>query len=206
MKGVIAAMLLVGLSQGGSHRVSASTPLDVGWLPGLGLVTVSTEGGGRFAVALESEGKSRKQVFELDSLPAGANVTTAKISSGRFVGTGVVITLAIEQGPSTAYYYLASSNTPTGDRPLKSSELNDVTRSWWISKPIFTSTGKPYRILDTHVNGDSIEITFRRGLPNLIKPDGQVDEKVYFDNCGVGETLQPGRAVLFEDATFGATR
>jgi hypothetical protein len=206
MKSVIAAALLLGLGQVGSHRVAASTPLDECWLPGLGHVSVTAEGGARFAVSVESDGKSREQAFELDSLPASATVTAAKISTGRFVGTGGVIALAIGQGSSTAYYYLASSKLPARETPLKSSELNDVTQSWWISKPIFKSTGRPYRIVDTHVEGDSIEITFRRGWPNLTMPDGQVDEKVYFDNCGVGETLQPGRAVLFEDAMFRASR
>lgn len=205
MKSLIVAALFLSFVRSGANPERAIDPLDVCCIPKLGRVSVSTEGGARFTVAVESNGQSREQAFELDALPASANVTAAKIASGRFVGTGVVIALAIEQGPSTAYYYLASLKMPVGETPLKTSELNDVTQSWWISKPIFTSTGKPYRIVDTHVDGDSIEITFRRGWPNLTKPDGQVDEKVYYDNCGVGETLQPGRAVLFEDATFRAT-
>jgi hypothetical protein len=205
MKSVFAALLVFGLAQAGASRERSIDPLDVCVIPKLGRISVSSVGGSRFSVAIEADGKSREQAFELDSLPANAKVIAAKISCGRFLETGVVIALAIDEGSSTAYYYLASSKMPARDTALKSRELVDVTRSWWLSKPVFTSTGDPYRLVETRVQGDAIEITFRRGWPKLTTPDGQVDEKVYFDNCGVGETLQPGRAVLFEDATFRTT-
>ena len=95
------------------------------------------------------------------------------------------------QAPSSA----ARTRAPAGEAP----ELGHS--GWFLSPPLFTSSGAPYRIVDVHCPGtDALEITFRRGWPNVSKEDIELDEKVFFDTCpgDFGAALAPGRAALVE--------
>ena len=193
MKSVIAAALLFGLAQGGSSRGPASVPLDVCWLPDLGRVSVTAADATHFSVLVESDGTTRKQSFEIDSLSASAKLLAAKIGSGPFYGKGMLIALSIQDGASTAYSYLISPTAPLNARPLRTSELSVGDSGWRLSKEIFRSTGEPYRIVDVHGFNDNFDITFRRGWGTGWGDDPRVtevkfDEKVLFNGCfgGIG--------------------
>jgi hypothetical protein len=170
--------------------------LDVRWLPELGLVTLRAEEA-RLDLSIEKDGTSRSQSFQLE-----APIREAR--SGPWMSRGMVIAVSTEGAETTTYRYFLSSKVQTGDPTLGSLDFAREQPAWFLSKPIFTSTGERYRIVavnDHRGPGDSLEITFRRGWMKSTEEMGKIDEKILFDSCGgawSGETLVEGKSVLFE--------
>ncbi len=200
MKIAIAVALFLGLVQSTPHSTEDPAPLDLDWLPGLGQVSVSAEGH-RLRVSVQADASQSVQEFDLDELPSTARINAVK--AGPWYGlAGIALVLAIEDGESTEYRLLLSREGRFDGDTLRSASLSTGTLGWFLSQPLFSSQGEPYRIVDVHNpgDGDALEITFRRGWPDLHSRDPRVDEKIFFDSCGGywPEPLQPGRAVLYE--------
>jgi hypothetical protein len=174
--------------------------LDVRWLPELGLVTLRAEDA-RLDLRIEKEGVEGTQSFQLE-----APIREAR--SGPWMGQGMVIAVSTEEGDTTTYRYFLSATAPTGNPTLGSVDFARDHPLWFLSKPIFTSTGERYRIVavNDHLGpGDPLEITFRRGWMKSAGEMGKVDEKILFDSCGGiwnGPTLVEGKAVLFETSNL----
>jgi hypothetical protein len=192
MRSVLIASLLVGLApfQAAAPSVARTpggTPLDVCWLPALGRVSVSATDATHFSVNVESEGTTRVQEFEIDSMSSNAKLLAAKIGCGPFHGKGILIALSIQDGASTAYEFLISPEVPLQTWTLFTSKLSAGDSGWRLSKEIFRSTGEPYRIVDAHGFSDNFDITFRRGWgagwPNPNVHEVKFDEKVLFWGC-----------------------
>ena len=202
---LLAATLVLGLAQirsdeGHEHAPAGADPLAEAQIGDLGRVSVSVPGERALSVKVERAGSVREQRFELDALPAGARVRAATLGAWQ---NGVAVGLAIEEGSSTTYRYLISDKAPARPLALTSAELVDRNEGWCMSKPLFASTGSPYRIVEVHCpGGDALEMTFRRGWPSLHAAEPELDEKVFFDNCpGAAEhPLGEGRAELYEVA------
>jgi len=116
-----------------------------------------------------------------------------------------VIALAVEKGGTTSYPYVLSALAKAGDWIPEASlpHFLDPGRHWFLTNPLFTSTGTPFRIVSVndHNNGsDSFEITFRRGWMKRIEDAAKIEEKILFDSCGgyIADPLQHGMAVLYE--------
>ncbi len=187
-------MILIAALLALSARTEAP-PLDVKWLPELGLVTLRADAA-RLDLSIEKNGVARTQSFQLD-----APIREAR--SGAWMGRGIVIALSTEVGETTSYRYLISGTAPTGFPTIGEVDFRSPSGFWFSSKPIFTSTGERYRIVavNDHLGpGDGLEITFRRGWMKSAAEREQVDEKILFDSCGISTAgpLQEGRAVLFE--------
>jgi hypothetical protein len=174
--------------------------LDVKWLPELGLVTLRAEAA-RLDLKIEKDGVERTQSFQLE-----APIREAR--SGPWMSQGIVIAVSSEADETTTYRYFLSSKVPTGRPTLGSVDFAMDHPLWFLSKPIFTSTGERYRIVavnDHRGAGDALEITFRRGWMKHSAEMGNIDEKILFDSCGgawSGETLVEGKAVLFESSNL----
>jgi hypothetical protein len=116
-----------------------SVVLDVRWLPELGLVTLRAEDA-RLDLRIEKDGVEGTQSFQLE-----APIREAR--SGPWGGQGMVIAVSTEEGDTTTYRYFLSSKAPTGNPTLGSVDFARYHPLWFLSKPIFTSTGERYRIV-----------------------------------------------------------
>ena len=182
---------LLGLLQAAPQSSPQPVPLDIEWLPSRGKVSASASGR-RLDLSIGEVGSNKLLSFNLDALPAGARVLAARV--GPWMGSaGIVVAIAVETGASTEYRIFLSRTLAADDG--------------FLSEPLFTSTGEPYRIVDAHNpgGGDALEITFRRGWPDLQGPETKVDEKVFFDPCG-GYWPQMGRTGLYEVAEVRRAR
>jgi hypothetical protein len=212
MKSVLAATVLVGLSQlggcGGSARASQASdvlPLDSSVVPNVGRVDISALDGRILVVEIDSGGASRTQRIELDSLSAGALIVGAK--AGPWLEHGLVIALAIQvDGPTTAYHYWAERDARTAPATVQSSHRDESGVG--LSKELFRATGGPYRIVEVNRprQGDVHEITFRRGFPKVNSGEADVDEKIFFDGCGGIGWPGFGSGKLYEATSFRPSR
>jgi hypothetical protein len=198
MKTVIALALLFALVPSDPPRAEGPVPLETTWLPGLGRASVSAEGR-RLELAIGEGASARAFSLPLDDLPADARIRSAK--AGPWMGeAGLAVVLAVESGPSTEYRFLLSGQVEGASARPSSESLRTGAQGWFLAKPLFASTGEAYRIVDVHNphGGDALEITFRRGWPDLRSPEPRLDEKVFFDSCGGywPEPLMAGRAEL----------
>jgi hypothetical protein len=140
----------------------APTVLDQRFLPDFGVVTISAEGS-RLDVRMEKDGSKAEQGFEI---PEGRIV---EARCGPWLGEQMVIALAVQQGETTSYPYVLSALGKTREWTQDASLLPhfvDPERHWFLTNPLFTSTGTPFRIVsvnDHNHGSDSFEITFRRG-------------------------------------------
>lgn len=183
--------VILGLLQSAPQSSPQPVPLDIEWLPSRGKVSASASGR-RLDLSIGEVGSSQLLSFNLDALPAGARVLAARV--GPWMGSaGIVVAIAVEAGASTEYRIFLSRTLAADDG--------------FLSEPLFTSAGEPYRIVDAHNpgGGDALEITFRRGWPDLAGREPKVDEKVFFDPCG-GYWPQMGRAGLYEVAEVRRAR
>ena len=192
---IVSAFLCLALAQ-----QPASTVLDRQYLPELGLATLSAEGP-RVNVRLEKDGTTKDFAFEVP----GGRVLEAR--SGPWLGGEMIVVLSVQEGQTTSYRYALSAFAHLKDRMFESSifeHFADPDRLWFLTNPLFTSTGEPFRIVavnDHHPQGDdSLEITFRRGWIKRIEDAAKIEEKILFDSCGgyIAEPLQLRLAVLLE--------
>lgn len=182
---------------------STAAPLDVRWLPELGLVTLTVEGS-RLQVQLEKDGAKTAHPFDVSGLSPEGRITEARC--GPWLGQEMVVVLAIQHGETTEYRYALSAFRVPGGVGLGLSGSNnfvDRDRLWFLANPLFTSTGDPFRIVsvnDHNQGSDSLEITFRRGWIRRQEEAAKIEEKILFDSCGgyVEEPLLNNRAVLLE--------
>ena len=222
----LALVSLVGMSlctliQVPPNARAAEAPADVCWSPGLGRIELRGTSERKLRLEIDGPtGKSQREL-ELASLPEGQRVIEAKVSG--FTQSGLVLALTIEEGNQRSYRFALTRELAPGPVAETASSKPAGVTSWWLSQPIFSDAGAPYRIIDVHnPGGDTLEITFRRGfvqlegskvLSNTVSttnypldrvPGGMppsvapLDELVFIDSCPLpGEVLQPGRAELW---------
>jgi hypothetical protein len=188
------ALLFLALAQ-----QAAPTVLDQRFLPQFGVVTISAEGS-RLDVRTEKDGSKTEHEF---ALPEGRIV---EARCGPWLGEQMVIALAVQTGETTSYPYVLSALGKARDwspEPALLPHFLDPERHWFLTSPVFTSTGTPFRIVSVndHNNGsDSFEITFRRGWMKRLEEAAKIEEKILFDSCGgyIAEPWRNGLAVLYE--------
>lgn len=200
---ISAVLLSLALSQQSVPPPSWCTVRDHQFLPNLGLVTISTEQH-RVDVRMEKDGEKRLESFEIPDLGPRDFVQEARCGAWR--QNQMVLALSIQQGETVSYRY-ALSDLGTADATRYGLTYKpgfvDANQHWFLSKPLFTSTGEMYRIVavNDHLGqGDGLEITFRRGWAESQANSAKVEEKVLLDSCGgyAVEPLQDGRAVLLD--------
>jgi hypothetical protein len=176
-------LLFLALLQTPSPKSSAPTILDQRYLPGLGHVTLSG-GGHRLRLEIGDGTSARSQEFEIDDLPENAKILSAAV--GSFVREGMVAALAIGEGETTSYHLLLSAHTTTSAETIRSAGFSAAAPEWSLTRAVFVSSGEPYRIAEIHdPGGDALEITFRRGWPQLDQAGGLVDEKILYSSHGL---------------------
>ena len=202
----LALVSLVGLSlcaliEAQKGFAVAEAPDDVCWAPGLGRVEVRRAGEAKLSLEIDGPTGATRRELDLATLPEGQRVIEARVSG--FMDSGLVLALAIEEGDQRSYRFaLTRELAPAVEAETAGSTTAGVT-SWWLSQPIFSDPGAPYRIVDVHnPGGDSLEITFRRGFFRLDRSRAaQLDELVFVDTCPSAiMVLQPGRAELLRVA------
>ena len=169
--------------------VSLAPPvmLDSRSVPGIGAVELATAGGPHLTLTIrDASGSTSTRTLDLEVLSPDAVVVEAHASS--FIATeGIVIGLAAQTGDTTSYHSLFIHKLADEPGNARTNEPTPVEgrAHWWLTKPIFTSTGDRYRIIDVHnPGGDSIEITFRRGFVEVRGTDApRIDEKLYVNIC-----------------------
>jgi hypothetical protein len=196
-----ALALIASFTQSDLTPAAALEPLDSRWIQGIGTVELSTTGGPRLTVKIrDAVGSTTVRHLELDVLDPKSVVVEAHAAS--FIANeGLVIGLAAQTGETTSYHSLLIhrlADEPGDVRTNRRDGPSDRAH-WWLTKPIFTSTGERYRIVDVHnPNGDGIEITFRRGYANPLDRNGNphVDEKIYVNVCPGGEDPKAAGSLL----------
>lgn len=181
-----ALVLAVSQSQGVPTSVHPPALLDSRWIDGIGTVELSTPGGPQLTVKISNAtGSTSTRVLDLDLANPGASVVEAR-SSSFIAKEGMAIGLAIQIGETTSYHSLLIhrlADVP-GNARVNVPGRPDAPIHWWLTKPIFTSTGDRYRIVDVHnPESDSVEITFRRGYVDTRRGDPRLDEKIYVNTC-----------------------
>jgi len=179
---ISAAILCLTLAQ-----KPAPTILGREFLPTLGLVTLSTEGS-RVDVRMDKDGAKREESFDISGLVPHGRITEARC--GSWLGEEIAIVLAIREGETTRYR-LALSVFGRQRVPdfggIDGSHYLDPSQLWFLTDPVFESTGEPFRIVavNDHTNAsDAFEITFRRGWLSRIEDSAKLEEKVLFNSCG----------------------
>ena len=177
------------------------TPDDVCWARGLGRVEVQRTGERKLCIEIDGTAGATRRELDLATLPEGQRVIEVRASG--YTDSGLVLALTIEEGEQRSYRFaLTRELAPALEAETAASTAASPT-SWWLSPPIFSDPGAPYRIVDVHnPGGDSLEITFRRGTVPLARSHGaRLDELVFVDTCpGSPQVLQPGRAELLRVA------
>ncbi|MBK7641873.1 MAG: hypothetical protein IPJ19_02310 [Planctomycetes bacterium] len=180
--------------------------LDKRWIQGLGTVALATPGGNKLTVELRGEaGFASTRTLELDLLDPAARVVEAH-SASFLSNEGLLVGLAAQSGPTTSYHALLIrriADQPADARTNAPVEQEGKVR-WVLTKPIFTSSGTPYRIIDVYnPGGDGVEITFRRGSAEPLGRDGRprVDERIYVNACAGGEDPMIFGSLLSVSAT-----
>ncbi len=188
--------------QGGAQ----DQPDDLCWAPGLGRVEIFRIGGRNLRLEIEGPAGATRRELELATLPADRQVIQARVAA--FMESGLVLALVVEEGDRRSYRF-ALTRELAPDRPteeVQSAPSAELT-TWWLSEPIFSDAGAPYRIVDLHnPGGDSLEITFRRGsIPLGRMQESSLDELVFVDSCPGPEAavLQPGRSNLLRLTSTG---
>jgi hypothetical protein len=188
-----ALALIASCSQSVSAPPAALEPLDARWIPGIGTVELSTAGGPRLTIKIrDSAGASTVRNLDLDVLDPNSVVVEARAAS--FIAKeGLVIGLAAQTGDTTSYHSLLIhrlADEPADARTTRTNRRDGPSgrAHWWLTTPIFTSTGERYRVVDVHNPGsDSIELTFRRGYVDTRRGEPRMDEKIYVNDCPGGE-------------------
>jgi hypothetical protein len=180
--------------------VAAPRPLDARWIDGIGSVEIASSARGHLSIrTADSAGVAHARDVELREVGPEADIVAAQASS--FMKEGVIVAVTATAGGTTTYHELHIGRLADApDHAVANDPSRPANRFGWVfTTPIFSSTGERYRVLDLHnPGGDTIEITYRRGLvvdPNTYKP--QLDEKIYFNVCpGSNPTALP--ALLIE--------
>ena len=167
------------------------------WTHGLGRVEVQRIGGHQLLIEIAGRTGPTRRELDLATLPEGHRVIEVRGSG--YMDSGLVLALTIEEGNQRSYRFAVTRDlAPALNTETVGSTITGLT-SWWLSQPIFSDAGAPYRIVEVHnPGGDSLEITFRRGFVQLDRSrDPQMDELVFVDTCPSAiQVLQPGRAEL----------
>ncbi len=201
-----ALALIASFTQSASTPAAALEPIDSRWIQGIGTVELSTTGGPRLTVKIrDAAGSTTVRNLVLDLLDPKSVVVEAHAASF-LAKEGLVIGLAALAGETTSYHSLLIhrlADEPADARTNRRDGPGDRAH-WWLTTPIFTSTGERYRIVDVHnPGGDSIEITFRRGYADPRDRNGNphVDEKIYVNVCPGGEDPKAAGSLLDVSAT-----
>jgi hypothetical protein len=189
---ISALALVVLLAQQPIPSAPAPGALDTRWIHGIGTVALATTGGNRLTIEIRDEaGSTSTRTLELDLLDPTARVVEAH-SAAFLANEGLLVGLAAQSGPTTSYHALLIRRI--ADQPSDARTNAPVAEEgkgrWLLTKPIFTSSGTPYRIIDVYNSGgDGVEITFRRGCAEPLGRDGRprVDEKIYVNACPISE-------------------
>jgi hypothetical protein len=122
--------------------------------------------------------------------------------------SGLVLALTIEEGDQRSYRFAPTRQLAPGLEAEIVGNISDGMTSWWLSQPIFSDPGAPYRIIDVHnASSDYLEITFRRGFARLDRfSEGQLDELVFVDPCpfAASADFQAGRTQLIRVVDSGS--
>ena len=187
--------------QGPGGSVATEAPDAMCWSESLGRVEVQRVGERKLRLQIDGPGGTTRRELDLATLLDGQRVIEVRASG--YMDSGLVIAMTIEEGDQRSYRFaLTRELAPGVSFETVGSSMAGLT-SWWLSQPIFSDRGAPYRIVDVHNPGsDSLEITFRRGSVRLDRArDTQLDELVFVDNCPSAlQVLQPGRAELLRVA------
>jgi hypothetical protein len=198
-------MLALALSLA-PQSAAAPEPLDSRWIQGIGTVVLSAPREKSLTIEIRDEaGATSTRRLDLDLLDPKAIVVEAH-SASFIAKEGLLVALAVQTGDTTSYHSLLIGRLADqpADARTNAPEPQEGRRDWSLTKPIFTSTGERYRILDVHnPGGDGIEMTFRRGYAKALGRDGkpQIDEKVYVNVCAGGEDPTVFGALLDVSAT-----
>jgi hypothetical protein len=198
---ISAAILSLSLSQQPAPAI-----LDQRFLPAFGLVTISADES-RVNVRMEKDGSRNDRSFDIAGAVPAARITEARC--GSWLGEEIAIVLAIRQGETTSYRVALSAFGRLKGidyRGTPESSFVDPERLWFLTNPIFTSTGEPFRIVavNDHTGGsDAFELTFRRGWIKRIEEAAKIEEKILFNSCGGHFADLRDRSVLLERGGTG---
>lgn len=123
----------------------------------------------------------RRSELTLADLPPGTRLHAALATPYQESGLAVGLVLAVGEGFEYRYLCRREGDTHGARAVVGPPQDND---GWWLSQPLFAEVGAPYRIVEVHNPGsDTLELTFRRGVPSVKHEVARLDEIVVVDDC-----------------------